>query len=58
MACSGLAAEKTIIPMSEAGDEKGDDFVEGIIEGLEDFAKGRYTVFESDDDLEAHLMSL
>ena len=58
MACSDLAEVKTVIPMSEAVDEKRDDFVEGIIEGLKDFAEGRYTVFEDDDELEAHLMSL
>lgn len=56
--CSGLAEEKTVMPMSETVDGKRDDFVEGVIEGLKDFAEGRYTVFESDDDLEAHLMSL
>jgi len=44
--------------MSEPVDEKRDDFVEGIIEGLKDFAEGRYTVFKDDDELEAHLMSL
>ena len=58
MACSDLAEVKTVIPMSEAVDEKRDDFVEGIIEGLKDFAEGRYTFFEDDDELEAHLMSL
>ena len=58
MACSDLAEVKTVIPMSEAVDEKRDDFVEGIIEALKDFAEGRYTVFEDDDELEAHLMSL
>jgi hypothetical protein len=58
MACSDLAEVKTVIPMSEAVDEKRDDFVEGIIEGLKDFAEGRYTVFEDDDELEAHLLSL
>ena len=49
---------KTTIPMSGAVDEKRDDFVEGIIEGLKDFAEGRCTVFKDDDELEAHLMSL
>jgi len=47
-----------VIPRSEVVEEKRDDFVEGIIEGLKDFAEGRYTVFEDDDELEAHLMSL
>ena len=58
MVCSDLAEVKTMIPMSEPVDEKRDDFVEGIIEGLKDFAEGRYTVFKDDDELEAHLMSL
>jgi hypothetical protein len=58
MACSDLAEVTTMIPMIEAVDEKRDGLVEGIIEGLKDFAEGRYTVFEDDDELEAHLMSL
>jgi hypothetical protein len=58
MACSDLAEVKTVIPRGDAVDEKRDDFVEGIIEGLKDFAEGRYTVFRDDDELEAHLMSL
>jgi hypothetical protein len=58
MACSDLAEVTTVIPMIEAVDEKRYGFVEGIIEGLKDFAEGRYTVFEDDDELEAHLMSL
>jgi hypothetical protein len=49
-----VAEVKTVIPK----DEKRDDFVEGIIEGLKDFAEGRCTVFKDDDELEAHLMSL
>jgi len=58
MVCSDLAEVTTVIPKSEVVDEKRDDFVEGIIEGLKDFAEGRYTVFKDDDELEAHLMSL
>ncbi len=58
MVCSDLAEVTTVIPMSDVVDVKRDDFVEGIIEGLKDFAEGRYTVFEDDDELEAHLMSL
>jgi hypothetical protein len=58
MACSDLVVVKTLIPRSEVVEEKRDDFVEGIIEGLKDFAEGRYTVFKDDDELEAHLMSL
>ena len=58
MACSDLVEVKTLISRSEVVEEKRDDFVEGIIEGLKDFAEGRYTVFKDDDELEAHLMSL
>ena len=58
MASSDLVEVKTLIPRSEVVEEKRDDFVEGIIEGLKDFAEGRYTVFKDDDELEAHLMSL
>jgi len=58
MVCSDLAEVKTVIPMSKVVEEKEDDLVEGIIEGLKDFAEGRYTVFEDDDELETHLMSL
>lgn len=58
MVCSDLAEVKTVIPMSETVDEKRNDFVEGIVEGLKDFAEGRCTVFKDDDELEAHLMSL
>ena len=58
MACSDLVEVKTLIPRNEVVEEKRDDFVEGIIEGLKDFAEGRYTVFKDDDELEAHLMSL
>jgi hypothetical protein len=38
--------------------EKEEDFIEGIVKGLKDFAEGRYTVFEDDEELEAHLMHL
>ena len=47
-----------VIPSDEMVEVEGEDLIEGIIEGLEDFAEGRVTVFESDDELEAYLMSL
>jgi hypothetical protein len=58
MACSDPIEEaKDVMSKAEiVEDEK--DFIEGIVEGLNDFAEGRYTVFKDDDDLEAHLMSL
>jgi hypothetical protein len=57
MACSHPPnAEMEVIPTKEA--EKEEDFIEGIVKGLKDFAEGRYTTFEDDDEMEAHLMSL
>jgi hypothetical protein len=57
MACSNpLKAAIEVVPRKEAENEE--DFIEGIVTGLKDFAKGRYTVFEDDDEMEAHLMSL
>jgi hypothetical protein len=57
MACSHpLNAEIEVIPNKE--EEKEEDFIEGIVIGLKDFAEGRYTVFEDDDEMEAHLMGL
>jgi len=58
MVCSDLAEVTTVMPMSEVVTKKRDDLVEGIVEGLKDFAEGRFTVFEDDDELEAHMMSL
>ena len=46
-----------VMPNAEVVKEE-EDFIEGIAEGLKDFAEGRYTVFKDDDELEAHLMSL
>ncbi|MCK9442103.1 MAG: hypothetical protein M0Q13_11860 [Methanothrix sp.] len=57
MACSNpLEAAIGVMPNKEAENEK--DLIEGIVIGLKDFAKGRYTVFEDDDEMEAHLMGL
>jgi hypothetical protein len=58
MACSDTLEEAmNVIPKIDlARDEE--NFVDGIAEGLKDFAKGRYTVFEDDDELEAHLLGL
>ena len=46
-----------MMPQAETAKEE-EDFIEGIAEGLKDFAEGFYTVFMDDDELEAHLMSL
>jgi hypothetical protein len=37
--------------------EAGKEFIEGIREGLEDYAEGRYKVFKDADELLAHLLS-
>jgi len=56
---SGLPLEVAtdVMPNAEVVKEE-ENFIEGIAEGLKDFAEGRYTVFKDDDELEAHLMSL
>jgi hypothetical protein len=57
MACSDHLDEAIhVTPKIEAA--KDEDFVEGIIVGIKDFAEGRYTVLKDDDELEAHLMGL
>jgi hypothetical protein len=59
MACLDPLKEMSqVIPSDEMVEVEGEDLIEGIIEGLEDFAEGHVTVFESDDELEAYLMSL
>jgi hypothetical protein len=58
MACSDPLKEAiNIMPKIDLAEDE-DDFIDGIVEGLKDFAKGRYTVFEDDDELEAHLLGL
>jgi hypothetical protein len=37
--------------------EAGKEFIEGIRDGLEDFAEGRYKVFKDADELLAYLLS-
>ncbi len=37
--------------------EAGKEFIEGIREGLDDFAEGRYKVFKDADELLAYLLS-
>lgn len=58
MACSDPQETATyVMPKTEVVKEE-ESFIEGIVEGLKDFAEGRYTVFKDDDELEAHLISL
>ncbi len=44
-------------PTTEGAKEE-ESLVEGIAESLKNFADGRYTVFEDDNELEDHLTSL
>ncbi len=46
------------MPKNEVIKKCEEDFIDGIVEGLKDFAKGNYVVFEDDDELEAYMMSL
>jgi hypothetical protein len=47
-----------VMPKNEVIKKCEEDFIDGIVEGLKDFAKGNYVVFEDDDELEAYMMSL
>ena len=58
MVCSDLAEVTHMIPRVEVEVVEEEDFVEGIVEGLEDFAKGHCTHFKNADELIAHLRSL
>jgi hypothetical protein len=58
MACSDPFKEAiNVMPKIDLAKDE-EDFIDGIVEGLKDFAKGRYTVFEDDDELEDHLLGL
>ena len=58
MACSDpLKGITCDVPKTDVIEDE-ENLIEGIAKGLKDFAKGRYTVFEDDDELEAHLMGL
>ncbi len=58
MACSDhLEGTTHATPTTEEAKEEK-SLIEGIAEGLKDFAEGRYTVFKDDEELENHLMSL
>lgn len=59
MVCSDPFEEVvSVMPKNEAIEKCEEDFIDGIAEGLKDFAKGNYIVFEDDDELEAYMMSL
>lgn len=55
-ACINLMRKMDAALKNDAENE--DDFIGGIVKGLKDFADGRFTVFEDDEEMEAHLMRL
>ena len=55
MACSDCEG-KAVMPLKEAADDQ--DFIAGIIEGLEDFLEGRCRRFKDAEELEAYLLTL
>lgn len=46
-----------VVESAKVDSEAGKEFIEGIIEGLEDFAEGRFKVFKDADELLACLLS-
>ena len=47
----------SVIKPAKVDSEAGKEFIEGIREGLEDYAEGRYKVFKDADELQAYLLS-
>jgi hypothetical protein len=47
----------SVINPAKVDPEAGKEFIEGIREGLVDYAEGRYEVFKDADELLAYLMS-
>ncbi|MCX6673811.1 MAG: hypothetical protein NTY37_08550 [Methanothrix sp.] len=45
-----------MIKPAKVDPKAGKEFIEGIREGLEDFAEGRYKVFKDADELLAYLL--
>jgi hypothetical protein len=48
----------SVIKPAKADSEAGKEFIEGIREGLEDFAEGRCKVFKDADELLACLLTI
>ena len=46
-----------VVKPAKADPKKGKEFIEGIREGLDDFAEGRCKVFKDADELLAYLLS-
>ncbi len=47
----------SVIKPAKVDREAGQEFIEGIRDGLEDYAEGRYKVFKDADELLAYLLS-
>ncbi len=47
----------SVIKPAKVDPEAGKEFIEGIREGLEDLAEGRYKAFKDADELLAYLLS-
>jgi hypothetical protein len=47
----------SVIKPAKVDSEAGKEFIEGIREGLEDFAEGRHKVFKDADELLDYLLS-
>ena len=46
-----------VVKPTKVDPEAGKEFIEGIREGLDDFAEGRYKVFKDADELLSYLLS-
>lgn len=46
-----------VVKPAKVDPKKGKEFIEGIREGLDDFAEGRCKVFKDADELIAYLLS-
>lgn len=61
MVCSDNLEVTDMVPRvvkpAKVDPEAGKEFIEGIREGLDDFAEGRYKVFKDADELLAYLLS-
>ena len=61
MVCSDNLEVTDTVPLvvkpAKVDSEAGKEFIDGIREGLDDFAEGRYKVFKDADELLAYLLS-
>lgn len=52
------SADRRVRDVANLDAQKGDDLVEGILTGIEDYRAGRATNFKSKEELLSHLKSL